>query len=345
MLTHQNIASNVVGIEQVASLTDQDIFAGVLPFFHSFGYTVSLWSAMSLNTAGVYHISPLDARQVGKLVETYRATLLLATPTFLRGYLKRCTPEEFQSLDLVVDGAEKMPIELADAFEKRFGKRPTEGYGATELSPLVSVNVPDSRRRDQFQIDSKEGTVGRPIPNVAAKITDLDTGEVLGVNQPGMLWITGPNVMKGYLNEPEKTAEVVVDGWYKTGDVGLIDQDGFIKLTGRMSRFSKIGGEMVPHVAIEDELMRLEGGQDEQQSLAVTAVPDSRKGERLLVLYTQLSRTVEELRAGLSTAGFPNLFIPSADSFIRVESIPVLGTGKIDLKGLKDLALQLGAEQ
>ncbi|MEZ6094872.1 MAG: MFS transporter [Pirellulaceae bacterium] len=340
MLTHQNVASNVVGIEQVASLNSQDVFAGILPFFHSFGYTVTMWSSMSLNTAGAFHVSPLDARQVGKLVQTFKATLLLATPTFLRTYMKRCTPEEFKSLELVVVGAEKMPIDLADSFEEKFGIRPIEGYGATELSPLVSVNVPKSRQMGNWQVDSREGTVGRPIPTVAAKITDLDTGEELGKNQAGMLWIKGPNVMKGYLNHPEKTAETIIDGWYKTGDVGLIDDDGFIKLTGRMSRFSKIGGEMVPHVTIEEELMKLIGDNDSEQSVAVTAVPDAKKGERLIVFHTEISQSVDDLRSGLTAAGLPNLFIPSADSFRQVESIPVLGTGKLDLKGLKDLALE-----
>ncbi len=341
MLTHQNIGSNIVAIEQVVCLNKNDVITGVLPFFHSFGYTVTLWGAMGLNISGTYHFSPLDARQVGKLVEQFCGTVLLATPTFLRGYLKRCTPEEFKSLQIVVLGAEKMPIELADEFEKKFGVRPVEGYGSTELSPLASVNVPESRRRDTFQIDCKEGTVGRTIPNVAAKITDLDTGEVLGANQTGMVWIKGPNVMAGYLNHPEKSAEVIVDGWYNTGDVGMIDNDGFIKLTGRMSRFSKIGGEMVPHVAIEDELMRLIGDNDGLQSVAVTSVPDSRKGERLVVFHTEITKSIDELRAGLSAAGFPNLFIPSADSFLKVQSIPILGTGKLDLKGLKDLALKL----
>jgi acyl-[acyl-carrier-protein]-phospholipid O-acyltransferase / long-chain-fatty-acid--[acyl-carrier-protein] ligase len=341
MLTQRNVATNVRAIDQMISLNKNDVITGVLPFFHSFGYTISLWGAMGLNIVGTYHFSPLDARQVGKLVEQYKGTLLLATPTFLRNYLKRCTPEEFKSLEIVVVGAEKMPIELAAEFEKKFGVRPVEGYGTTELSPLVSVNIPGSRRRDEFQIDCKEGTVGRPIPNVVARVTDLDTGETLGVDQPGMLWIKGPNVMKGYLNHPEKTAEIVVDGWYNTGDVAIIDSDGFIKLTGRMSRFSKIGGEMVPHVAIEDELMRILGGEGEGlQNVAVTSVPDSRKGERLIVFYSDINKTVDELRSGLSNAGFPNLFIPSPDSFIQVETIPILGTGKLDLKGLKDLALE-----
>ncbi|HMP80203.1 MAG TPA: MFS transporter, partial [Pirellulaceae bacterium] len=211
MLTQRNIASNVAAIDQVICLKPEDVIIGVLPIFHSFGYTVAMWGVMGLNIRGAYHFSPLDAKQIGKLVQEYRGTVFLATPTFLRNYAKRCTPEEFKSLNVVVVGAEKMPIELADEFEQKFGVRPIEGYGTTELSPLVSVNIPPTRQIKNFQVDCKEGTVGRPIPNVAAKITDLDTGVELGQNQPGMLWIKGPNVMAGYLNHPEKTAEAIVD--------------------------------------------------------------------------------------------------------------------------------------
>ena len=338
MLTNGNIINNADGICKVAKLRKTDVMTGILPFFHSFGYTVTLWSVMANNIGGCYHFSPLDAKQVGKLVKKFKATILLATPTFLRSYSRRCTPEEFDSLNLVVAGAERLPAEMCDMFEEKFGVRPVEGYGATELSPLVSVNVPKSRRDDQWQIDLKEGTVGRPIPNVAAKITDLDTDEELGVDQSGMLWIKGPNVMLGYLNKPDLTAEVIKDGWYKTGDVALIDSDGFIKITGRMSRFSKIGGEMVPHVGVEEVLMRLIGDDDDVPNIAVTAVPDVKKGERLIVLHTEMPKTPAELREGLKEAGLPNIFIPSEDSFLRVPEIPVLGSGKLDLKGLKVMA-------
>ena len=343
-LTQQNISSNIDGVDQVISLKRDDTIAGILPFFHSFGYTISLWGPMCLNIQGVYHFSPLDARVVGKLVQENAATILLATPTFLRTFLKRCTPEEFKTLEVVVVGAEKMPSELAEEFQQKYGVRPIEGYGTTELAPLVSVNVPPSRRLDNFQVDCKEGTVGRPIANVAAKVLDLETGEEVGQDTPGMLWIKGPNVMAGYLHQPELTAEVLVEGWYKTGDVALIDGDGFIKITGRMSRFSKIGGEMVPHVTVEEALTNLSGSSDDQMSLAVTAVPDPRKGERLVVLYTSLGKTPEELCKGLSAAGFPNLFIPGLDSFYKVEAMPLLGTGKVDLRGLKELALQMTAQ-
>ena len=349
MLTHENISTNMDGIERVASFRPTDAMIGILPFFHSFGYTATLWAAIGCNLRGIYHFSPLDAKQVGKLVERFKGTILVATPTFLRSYLRRCTPEQFASLDVVVAGAERLPPELTEQFAEKFGVHPVEGYGATELSPIVSVNIPESRITDTFQTDQKEGTVGRPIPNCAAKVVDLDTGERLGAGQSGMLWITGPNVMKGYLGRQDLTDEVVVDHWYKTGDVAMIDTDGFIKITGRISRFSKIGGEMVPHVKIEEILMKFsdptpeDASDDDQQNIAVTAVPDTKKGERLVVLYTQIPKTPDQLREILSEHGLPNIFIPSADSFHQIEALPMLGSGKLDLKKLKLIAEEIYA--
>lgn len=349
MLTFANVRSNVDAINQVIHLEPRDGIVGVLPFFHSFGYTVTLWTVMASNIKGMYHFNPLDARQVGKLIKKNGGTILVATPTFLRGYMRRCSKEELATIDTVVAGAEKLPKDLCDSFEKKFGVRPIEGYGTTELSPLVSVNVPPSRSTDNHQVDAKEGTVGRPIPGVAAKVVDDDNNE-LPTNQSGMLLISGPNVMKGYLDEPEKTAEVIRDGWYVTGDVAEIDDDGFIKITGRQSRFSKIGGEMVPHLRIEESLQQIIGALENDDDaaddegelkIAVTAVPDAKKGERLIVLHTQLRQSPAELTSELKAMGLPNLFIPGNDSFYQVESIPLLGTGKLDLKQLKDLALEL----
>ncbi len=361
MLTEANIASNVEAIQHVVKLTPDDVLVGILPFFHSFGYTVTLWTVMTIDVKGVYHFNPLEAKQIGKLVKTHHGTVLLATPTFLRSYLRRCEPDEFASLDVVVAGAEKLPVELCEAFERKFGQRPIEGYGTTELSPLVSVNIPPSRSFGAHQVDRKEGTVGRPVPGVSARVTDLDTGAELGVNQPGMLWIKGPNVMKGYLGREDLTAQVIRDGWYMTGDIASIDADGFIRITGRQSRFSKIGGEMIPHIQIEEALARMlrvgedeplkvavtavpDDRHDESLKIAVTAVPDDRKGERLVVLHTKLDKSPDDLRKGLAEAGLPNLYIPSADSFYEVEEIPVLGSGKLDLKGIRDIALRVFGE-
>ena len=342
MLTHGNIGSNIEAIDQVVKLKTSDVVLGVLPFFHSFGFTITLWTVMTTNVKGAYHFNPLDAKQVGKLSEKHDGTILLATPTFLRTYLRRCTPEQFAKLDVVVTGAEKLPIDLADSFEEKFGLRPVEGYGATELSPLATVNIPPSRSGGNFQVDCKDGTVGRPVPGVVAKVTDLDSGEELGANESGMLWIKGANVMKGYYGRDDLTAEAIQDGWYQTGDVALIDDDGFVQITGRMSRFSKIGGEMIPHIQIEETLNSLiTSGEKEELMAAVTAVPDAKKGERLIVLHKTLQQPIEELCQQLSQEGLPNIYIPSPDSFFEVSDLPILGTGKLDLAAIKQMAADL----
>ena len=339
-LTFNNIASNVQGFDATIQVKEEDCFLGILPFFHSFGYTGTLWAVGSLPCSGAFHYNPLEPKQIGKLIETYKCSIVLGTPTFLRGFLKRIEPEQFKTVNVVVVGAEKMPIPLAHAFEERFGVRPIEGYGTTELSPVVAVNVPPSRARNQAGKDGlKEGSVGRPIPAVKARTVSLDDhSKVLGPDQTGMIEISGPNVMAGYLNQPELTAKVMNDGWYITGDVGFIDSDGFIHITGRESRFSKIGGEMVPHIQVEEELNRIVGAEDTLK-IAVCGVPDEKKGERLVVLYAEeLPEEPSAIVKKLIEAGLPSIYVPGADSFIRVDAIPILGTGKLDLRGLQALA-------
>ncbi len=338
VLTNGNVTSNIYGMYKVVRLNREDIILGILPFFHSFGYTITLWGPLAIDLQAAYHFSPLDARQVGKLAGERKATIILATPTFLRSYLKRCDKEDFASIQVVVAGAEKLPVALSDAFEEKFGVRPIEGYGATELSPLVSVNVPAGRSTGK-KIDSREGSVGQPIPDVEARIVDPDTWQTLPTGEDGMLLIRGPNLMKGYLNDPEKTAKVVRDGWYVTGDVARLDAEGFIHITGRESRFSKIGGEMVPHVLIEETIHEfLSGGKDADPIAVVTAVPDERKGERLVVVHLPLPKTPAEISKHLAGKGMPNLWIPGEDCYLQVEELPLLGSGKLDLKGLAALA-------
>ena len=344
LLSNANVSHNVNAVDSAVKLDQSDTILGVLPFFHSFGYAVTLWTVNTVGPCGVYHFNPLDARQIGKLAEKYKVTVLLGTPTFLRGYLRRIEPKQFEHLDVAVVGAEKMPADLFDSFEKKFGVRPVEGYGATELSPLVSVNIPPTRSPKQDQIDRVEGSVGRPLPSVAAKIVDPDDGSELMSGEDGMLLVTGPNVMQGYANRKELTEKVVKDGWYVTGDIAHIDKDGFLHITGRLSRFSKIGGEMVPHVRVEEEIGKLisqDDGDDDEVQICVTAVPCPKKGERLIVLHKPLRKSIDEIRQGLQEAGLPNLFIPGADGFIEVDAIPMLGTGKLDLKGAKELAAEL----
>ncbi|MEY3174298.1 MAG: Bifunctional protein aas [Planctomycetota bacterium] len=345
MLSQNNIASNLDAVNQLLRLRTEDVLLGVLPFFHSFGYTVTMWLPLCTEPAGVYHFNPLDARTVGTLTQKHSCTIIAATPTFLRNYLKRCTVEEMKTMNLVIVGAEKMPDDLRDAFREKFGFEPIEGYGTTEMSPVASFNVPPSRMDSAADPASglRHGTVGRAIPGVAAAVFNPDTGAKLGANQEGLLKIKGPNIMLGYLNQPGKTAELMTDGWYNSGDMAVIDDDGFIRITGRMSRFSKIGGEMVPHILVEQEIAKVleeDAGEDGGIQCAVTSVADPRKGERLVVLHKPMRKTVREITDRLQAAGLPNLFIPSAEGFVEVDQIPLLGTGKLDLRGIKQLAEQ-----
>src|SRR5579864_2816622 len=338
MLTHYNIASNIEQMGQTFALEHKDVLLGVLPFFHSFGFTVTLWLPAVLGCGIAYHPSPLDLTAVSELVRDYRVTFLLATPTFLQAYLRRCSPEDFGSLQFVVVGAEKLPERLALAFEDRFGIRPLEGYGATECSPVIAVNTRDFRAPGFRQVGAKRGHIGHPLPGISVRVVDPETRERLPVGTAGLLLVRGPNVMKGYLGKPEKTSEVLQDGWYITGDIAAEDEDGFLIITDRLSRFSKIGGEMVPHIKVEEQLHELAGATE--QEFVVTAVPDEKKGERLVVLHTLKSEELKSVLENLQQAGLPNLWTPRPNQFFSVEEFPHLGTGKLDLRRIRELALE-----
>ena len=340
MLTHCNVMSNIDGIAQIARLTENDRLCGVLPFFHSFGFTVTLWFALVRRIPVVYHPNPMDGPAIGALVREFSATALLTTPTFLRIYIRSVFPGDFGSLQQVVVGAEKLRPEVAEEFRSRFGIEPVEGYGCTECSPVVSLNVPDFRSRGIAQIGTKRGTIGQPLPGIAVHIVDPESGERLPVGQEGLLLVQGLNVMKGYLDQPEKTAEVLRDGWYNTGDIARLDDEGFLTITDRLSRFSKIGGEMVPHLRIEEAIgQALEPEVSGTELLfAVTSVPDPRKGERLVVLYKQLPIGTDELWQRLNASTLPKLWVPQRDAFRQIEEMPILGSGKLDLKALRKLA-------
>jgi len=342
MLSNRNVGTNIQAVNEWFQITADDVLLGVLPFFHSFGYMGTLWLTMTLENSCVYHFNPLDSRTVGTLSDEHGVSIILATPTFLRSYMRRCTPEQMHRLDLVIVGAEKLPKDLAEQFQEKFGVEPTEGYGTTELSPVASMNVPDHRSPEGSPPGARLGTVGKVAPGSEIKVVDPDSRQDLGIDTEGLLVYRGPNVMMGYLNNEEATAEKIVDGWYDTGDMGVIDGEGFITITGRLSRFSKIGGEMVPHIKIEQELERLIEGDDEDPviQVAVAAVPDPRKGERLIVLHRPLPAavTIDGLLQGLSDQGLPNIWIPNSDSFLEVQEIPLLGTGKMDLKAVNQVA-------
>jgi acyl-[acyl-carrier-protein]-phospholipid O-acyltransferase/long-chain-fatty-acid--[acyl-carrier-protein] ligase len=339
MLTHFNIMSNISQITQVFMLDFRDKILGILPFFHSFGFMAGLWLPAVQGVGVVFHVNPLDAQTVGALIEKYNVTLLVATPTFLQAYMRRCKPESFGSLQYVLVGAEKLQERVALAFEDQFGIRPLEGYGCTECSPIVAVNGKDFRAPGFRQVAAKRGKIGHPLPAVTVKILDIDTGQPVPPGTSGMLLVKGPNVMRGYLGKPEKTAEVLHDGWYTTGDVAMMDEDGFLTITDRLSRFSKIGGEMVPHILIEEKLNEL--AESPEQVFAVTAVPDPKKGEQIVVIHTLPESKLAPVLEKFAQCDLPALWKPKANQFVHVDAIPVLGTGKMDLRGIKSLAAAL----
>jgi acyl-[acyl-carrier-protein]-phospholipid O-acyltransferase/long-chain-fatty-acid--[acyl-carrier-protein] ligase len=340
MLSLDNVSSNIEAVEDILRVRRNDILLGVLPFFHSFGFTITLWALLTLDLEAVYHVNPLDAQIVGKLARERKATILLATPMFLRTYIQRCDPGDFASLEVLITGGERLPIQVADACEAAFGIRPVEGYGATETSPLIAANIPLSRTTNRTRPTAREGTVGRVAPGVRVKVTDLDTGRELAQGEEGMLHVIGRNVMRGYLGQPEATSAVIHDGWYETGDVARIDGDGFITIVGRESRFAKIAGEKVPHGRVEEALTELIGD-DETGGIkaVVTSIPDVVKGERLVVVHIAIDQTPRELQLGLAAAGLPNLYIPASDSYVEVDVLPIVGTGKHNLKAIRQIAL------
>ena len=334
MLSHRNVLTVCEAISRVYSVTDDDRMMSVLPLFHSFGFTVCLWFPLVAGFAAVYHAIPTDAGTIGEMVHKYRATMLLSTPTFYAAYTRKCSAEQFATLRYAVVGAETLREPIARAFREKFGMDLLEGYGCTEMAPCVSVNVPNDLQAGQKGM--KPGTVGRPLPGMAAKVVDPENGQPVEPGREGLLLVKGPNRMVGYLNAPDKTREVVRDGWYVTGDIATIDDEGFIRLTDRLSRFSKIAGEMVPHLKIEEAIATILG----DSTCIVTSIPDEARGEKLVAFYTNSEVSRDVLWSRLCESELPKLWIPKRENLHCIEAIPRLGTGKADLKAIRALALE-----
>ena len=342
VLTHGNVLSNVHQMRQHLRLDPIDVVAlGVLPFFHSFGYTVGIWTILLLGKKAVYHSNPLDAKVVGDLCEKHQVTLLAASPTFFRHYIQRCKSEQFKALFHILLGAEKLKPEVAAQIEETLKVAPLEGYGTTEMSPVAAVNVPFSLELGGGRTinGNRRGTVGRVLPGTSVRSVDPNSGEDLPKGTAGIIHVKGPQIMSGYLNNPEATAKVLKDGWYATGDLGFVDPDGFLVITGRLSRFAKIAGEMVPHEGVESALMA--AADVDERSVAVTSIPDPKRGERLAVVHTPWRLTPAEVCRKLVAGSIPKLWIPAPDDFVEVEEIPILGSGKLDLRGVRELAMKL----
>lgn len=353
-LTHANVLSNVQSSLQVFAFGPGDVMLGILPFFHSFGTTITLWANLIGGAKAAYHANPLEAKKVGELCESEGVTVMVATPSFYQSYLRRCPASAFARLRLAVSGAQKMPKSLAAAWEQTMGTPLLEGYGATELAPVVAANLPGPTDVGPRHRSARAGSVGKPIPGVCVAVVDVDTGEPIEGDGEGLILVKGPNVMLGYLCRPEATAEVMRDGWYVTGDIGKLDADGFLWITDRLSRFSKIGGEMVPHGRVEEALYEclsafLPGPGSEAEAadseaavpeLAVTAVPHESRGEELVVLCANLPIEPRELATSLGQSDLPSLYRPKPSHYVAVPEIPKLGTGKMDLRGVAELARQ-----
>ena len=339
VLTHGNLKFNLDSVDAIIRLDAHDVLIGVLPFFHSFGYSITLWGPLVFDVRVAYHFNPLEAQSVGALTREAGGTILLATPIFLRAYERRCDPKDFSTLEVLITGAERLPPSVADAFEAKFGIRPIEGYGTTETSPLISANVPASRAVGDPALSAREGSVGKPVPGVRVKLVDVETGKNVPEGGQGVVHVAGPNVMAGYLDRPAETRFAIQDGWFVTGDICTIDGEGSITIVGRASRFAKIAGEMVPLVRIEEALADVVGFDDSgAPRVAVVAIEDAARGERLVVVHTRLDRPVEEIRRKLGMSGLPNLYLPGPESFIEVDELPMVGSGKVDLARVNAIA-------
>jgi acyl-[acyl-carrier-protein]-phospholipid O-acyltransferase/long-chain-fatty-acid--[acyl-carrier-protein] ligase len=339
VLSHRNILANLRQIEDADILPSSAVLLSSLPVFHSFGFTVGLWYCLSRDGTLVTLPSPLDTNGAIKAIKEERVTVTVGTPTFLRPYLRRATAEDLKSLEWAVVGAEKLPDDLATGFAEQLQTPMLEGYGITETSPVLAVNVPDKAEDEApngIWTGNVRGSVGRPVIGVAVRFVDVETGAEVPPGQVGLLEVRGANVFQGYLGDPARTAEAKVGGWYRTGDLARLDDDGFLHLAGRLSRFSKIGGEMVPHGTVEQALLKALNLQSASEVLlAVSAVSDPLKGEQLVVLHA-VDLDPDAVRAALAAEGLANLWIPKV--FKKVPSIPILGTGKLDLNKLRQLA-------
>ncbi|AWI09922.1 AMP-binding protein [Ereboglobus luteus] len=337
--THRNILAQCWQISSIAVLPASARMLACLPLFHSFGYSITVWYMILRGCTTITVPSPLDTRRVVDSIRDEKATVIIGVPSFLRPILKRATHGELKSLELVVSGAEKMPMDLYDSFMNQFHIDIMEGFGLTETSPVTNVNQqhpPSISRFSVPQYGKRLGSVGRLLPGMSARILDPDTHEDLPLTSTGLLLFKGDNVFTGYLKDAAKTAEALRDGWFFTGDLARFDEDGFLFIEGRLSRFSKLAGEMVPHGTIEETIVKTFGfGEEEGYVVAVTGVPDEAKGEILVLLST---RDIElaDLRQKLTDAGLPNLWVPRI--ILKVDQIPVLGSGKLDLKALKEAA-------
>jgi acyl-[acyl-carrier-protein]-phospholipid O-acyltransferase/long-chain-fatty-acid--[acyl-carrier-protein] ligase len=321
-LTHKNILSNINSVSPVFEFRSDDVFMCTLPFFHVFGLTVNLWLPICYGMKMLTYANPLDFKKVCSIVREQKATFLVGTPSFFWGYLRKSEPGDFDSLRIALTGADKCPDSLREGFKNKHNITVYEGYGATECSPVISTNTPEFNR---------PGSVGKPIPGIQVRIENYETGEECAVGEDGRILVKGNSVMKGYFNDFEQTSLHIRRGWYDSGDMGNLDEDGYLWHVGRLKRFVKIGGEMVSLVKIEDVLEKF---LPEDSHCCVVEIPDAIKGARIVaVVTTPLDEKTVLKRMGeyLPTIALPKIFLVW-------ETLPKMGSGKIDFRKISEMA-------
>lgn len=320
-LTHRNLASNIQNFCVHEKITGEDILLANLVFFHIFGLTVNLWLGFVKGMTMITYANPTDFQTISNIAREEKPTLMVGTPSFFWGYLKKSEPGDFKSVRIMVAGADKCPDALRDGYIKKHGVTLMEGYGATETSPVVSANSLEFNR---------PGSIGKVIPNVQVRIENLETGEECNAGEIGKILVKGDLIMKGYLGQPELTAEAIVDGWYNTGDMGYLDVDGYLWHSGRFKRFVKVGGEMVSLVKVENVM---EQHLPEGVACCIVEIPDEIKGATIVAAVTKEINKIAILRK--MGQELPNIALPR--QFFVIEELPMMGTGKIDFRSVTEL--------
>jgi len=325
-LSHKNILHNVDNIPELLNCTSEDIYLANLPLFHVFGLTVNFWHPLIMGASIIAYPNPLDYKIIGRLVKQYKISVMAGTPAFYYGYYKKSKPGDYASIRVAVSGADKLSQHIYDAFSKKHGVKILEGYGTTETSPVISIN-----RIDKHKI----GSIGLPIRGAQVKIVDRETGEILPANTEGKVLVKGDMVMKGYLGDLEETSLRIRNGWYDTGDMGIIDEDGFMWHRGRLKRFVKVGGEMVSLVRVESVLESL---LDEETVCCVVDVPNPTKGAEIVAAIATSEidkrKIIKEMAKQL-----PSIAVPKEIHFM--EEIPMMGSGKVNFREVERICRSL----
>jgi acyl-[acyl-carrier-protein]-phospholipid O-acyltransferase/long-chain-fatty-acid--[acyl-carrier-protein] ligase len=324
-LTHLNIASNIENFGSYIKITESDIMLANLVFFHVFGLTVNLWVSFYYGMTMVSYANPLDFQTVSSIAREEKPTIMVGTPSFFWGYLHKSEPGDFKTLRLMVAGADKCPDTLREGYLKKHGVTLLEGYGATETSPVISVNSQEFNR---------PGSTGKVIPGVQVRLENFETGEPCKTGEVGKILVKGDSVMKGYYDDDELTADSMIDGWYNTGDMGYFDEDDFLWHAGRFKRFAKIGGEMVSLVKVENTLEKfLPVG----VSCCVVEVSDEKKGAAIIATVSIEVNKSEMLRKMGNE--LPNIALPK--HFIVIKELPMMSTGKIDFRSVTKIVQEM----